>query len=265
MAIADLDAYKALLHNGEALPVTIVNVTAVAGRLYDVWVSTPPVGAVPTTAAAPTSATAGAIPFTNGSGRLNLIGARLNGLNAGTYLVVDRLSHQGGLSGIVTTAQTTNLPTAALTRYTDGVGVMIGLTIYTQIGTTATTVTCSYTNQAGTSGRTTTAVVFGGTGFREVNRLITLPLQAGDTGCQSVQSVTVLATTGTAGAFGVVLYKPLFAIGLESMHGVLNSGFVTGGGGGGIPEIVDNACLSIIAISGSTNPTAAGALLTGDA
>lgn len=265
MAIADLDAYKALLGDGEAIPITIASTTVAAGRTYDMWVPHVPVGAAPTTAAAPTSATAGALPFVNGSGRLNLIGARLNGFNPGTFLVVDRLSHQGGLSGTVTTAQTTNLPTAALTRYTSGDGVMIGLSIYTQIGTTATTVTASYTNQAGTSGRTTAAVVFGSTGFREANRLITLPLQSGDTGVQSVQSVTVLATTGTAGAFGVTLYKPLFAIGLESMHGVYNGGFVTGGVGGGIPEIVDSACLSLIAISGSTNAMAAGALLTGDA
>lgn len=265
MAIADLAAYKALLSDGEAIPVTIATTTTAAGRPSDMWVPAPPVGTAPTTAVAPTSATAGALSFTNGSGRLNLLGARLNGVNPGTFMVIDRLSHQGGLSGTVTTAQTTNLPTAALTRYTTGVGVMIGLSIYTQIGTTGTTVTASYTNQAGTSGRTTPAVVLGGTGFREANRMIMLPLQSGDTGVQSVQSVTVLATTGTAGAFGVTLYKPLFAIGLESMHGVFNGGFVTGGVGGGIPEILDNACLSLIAISGSTNPMAAGALLTGDA
>ena len=266
MAIADLDAYKALLGDGEAVPIINPSSTAVtAGRPSDLWMALSPSNSNPTTAVAPTQANNQAIKFTNGSGRLNLLGARLNGLNDGTFIIADRLSHQGGLSGIVTTAQTTNLPTAALTRYTDGVGVHIGLSIYTQVGTTATTVTASYTNQAGTSGRTTAAVVFGGTGFREGNRLITLPLQSGDTGVRSVESVTVLATTGTAGVFGVTLYKPLFAIGLESMHGVFNGGFVTGGVGGGIPEILDDACLFPIAISGSVNAQFAGALLTGDA
>ena len=45
--------------------------------------------------------------------------------------------------------------------------------------------------------------------FAGESRVIPLALQDGDTGVQSVQSVTVLATTGTAGNFGIVIAKPI--------------------------------------------------------
>lgn len=265
MAIADLDQYK--LELGAQRDINGINVatlTTVAGRWYDLWTVTPPVGVAPTTAVAPTRTTAGALGQENpaGGSQKSLIGARFSALNPGNYLMIDRVSHSGGLSGTVTTPQTTNLPTAALTRYTDGVGVMLGLTIYSQVGTTATTVTASYTNQAGTSGRTTAAVVFGSTGFREAGRMILLPLQAGDTGVRAVASVTVLATTGTAGNFGVTLFKPVYHICVHDGSGVLPAGgYLSGSTGGGIPAVVDNSCLSFLYCGQSTNPQGAGALL----
>jgi hypothetical protein len=39
---------------------------------------------------------------------------------------------------------------------------------------------------------------------------------------------------------------------------------VTGNTGGGLPEIVNDACLSIICISASTNAMASGAALIGE-
>ena len=146
------------------------------------------------------------------------------------------------MSGIVTTAQTTNLPTAALTRYTNGVGVQIGLTIYAAIGATGTTVTATYTNESGGSGRVTPLTNLGGASFNTARRFITLPLQSGDTGVQSVQNVTVTATTGTAGNFGVTLYKPLVMLSVP----VVSQDFdwdALFSLGANAPEIVDGACL----------------------
>lgn len=267
MTIATLTQFKDILAN-ESVPETIsvASTTVIAGRPFDLWVSTPPVGVAPTTAAAPNRTTVGALGQQNSTtGTLAVIAARFSSISAGQYMVCDRLSHQGGLSGIVTTAQTTNLPTAALTRHTSGTGVMMALTIYTAVGATGTTVTVSYTNDAGTAGRVTEPVVFGGTGFREAGRLIMLPLQSGDTGVRSVQSVTVLATTATAGAFGVTLFKPLFAILVPDTNGVLPAaGYITGSTFGGIPEVIDDACLFLTTICASTNPMGAGALLLGE-
>jgi hypothetical protein len=261
--LADLDAYKTALGAQRDLNgLNVTSLTTIAGRWSDLWTVTPPVGVAPTTAAAPTRATAGALGQENpaGGSKKAIVSARFSALNAGQYLLIDRLSHQGGLSGTVTTAQTTNLPTAALTRYTSGDGVMLALVVYTQIGTTSTTVSATYTNQAGTGSRVTPLVLFGATGFREAARVILLPLQAGDTGVRSVQSVTVTATTGTAGAFGVLLFKPLFNICVND--GVLPAGgFLSGNTFGGIPDLVDDACVSLLYCGQSTNAQGAGAIL----
>jgi len=198
-------------------------------------------------------------------GTYSVIGARMNpttgGFMHGAYIFVDRLSHQGGLNATGTGAQTTNLPTAALPRYTDGRDVMLGLEIYTQIGSTATTVTVSYTNESGTSGRTTPAVVFGGTGTREVGRFMVFPLQAGDSGVRSVQSVTVAATTGTAGNFGVVLFKPLFMVPINNTDGPHICDLISGNFIGYPGELPRQTNLSIIATGTNTTGTGVGSII----
>jgi hypothetical protein len=263
MAIATLDAFKeALRGQREILPVNLTTGTALAGRTYDTWRTSVPLGAVPTASVAPTNDTLGALGQRNpASGQLSIVGARFSALNPGVYLICDRLSHSGGLSGTVTMAQPTNLPTAAITRGT-GVGVRIGLTIYTQIGTTATTVSASYTNTVPTAGRTTPLIQMGATGHREANRMIILPYAEGDAGVNSVESVTLTGTTGTAGAFGVTLFRPLFAILVSDASGVLSAGgFISGNTGGGIPAIPDGACLFALAVMAGTNSMGCGALL----
>jgi hypothetical protein len=124
-------------------------------------------------------------------------------------VIIDRLSEQGGLDGTVTTPQATNLPTAALTRYTSGEGVCAGLEIRTSIGTGGSTVAASYTNTTPAAGRTTEAVSFGVANRNGGGTFVPLPLQGGDTGVKSVETVTLSGSTGTAGNFGLVLYMPL--------------------------------------------------------
>lgn len=165
-------------------------------------------GGLPAAVAAPDRTTVGALPITNpGGGREQwLLGVEAALSQPCTVMLYDRLLHKGGLSGTVTTAQTVG---GTLTRNTGGVGNQIWVEIGTIIGTTATTITASYTNQAGTSGRTTKAVAIGGTGLREAERFIPLPLADGDTGVQAVASVTLAASTTTAGDFAVVVVRPL--------------------------------------------------------
>lgn len=123
-------------------------------------------------------------------------------------LMVDMLCIQGGLVFNTTSAQTTNLPTPALpTRATGGAGVWIAMNVYEGTGSTDFTITASYTNQAGTAGRSAQFDVFA---TPTDGTFIILPLQAGDTGVRSVESVTLSATNSTAGAFGIMLFRPLF-------------------------------------------------------
>lgn len=215
----------------------------VAGRITSLWQydGQPSAGAAPGAVTAPTNATAGALKQTNPGGARQkwLLGATAAPLAAGTLILYDRLLHISGLSGTTTTAQTVG---GTLTRNTGGAGNQIWVEVYTQIGASSTTITASYTNQSGTSGKTTAATAFGNTGFREAQRIIALPLASGDTGVQAVASVTVLATTGTAGNFGVTVARPLLVMPV----GVLGVGTIRDliAGLPGILEVDTNACLA---------------------
>ena len=199
------------------------------------------------------------------TGRLTFLGAKITTttLAGGGAMLIDLLNVNGGLSGTVTTPQTTNLPTAALTRYTSGEGVMAGIVVYSPVGTTLSTITISYTNQAGTSGRTSTATTFGGGIYRQTGVLIPIPLQAGDTGIRSIESVTVAATTGTAGGFGVCLFKPLAMISFESTTGQSSLDAVsTGCIIGSLCEIHPDACLTISGIAAAITSMVGAITLT---
>jgi hypothetical protein len=188
--------------------------TSTAGtssRMCSAWaVAGRSAGATPGASAEPNRALAGGLHQPNPINKLYIAGLKYGG-QANTSITrlffYDILNHSGGLNGTVTGVQTTNLPTAALSRYTSGEGVMAAIQIYTQIGATATTITVSYTNQAGTAGRISKAMVFGNTGNREAGVMIPIMLADGDTGVRSVENVNIVATTGTAGSFGIVLFR----------------------------------------------------------
>jgi hypothetical protein len=42
-----------------------------------------------------------------------------------------------------------------------------------------------------------------------INKFQIMPLQAGDRGVKSVESLTLSASTGTAGNFGLTLFRPI--------------------------------------------------------
>jgi hypothetical protein len=253
MPITTYTAYKADVDAPyQTINSTKASLATVAGRVNSFWTVAPFGGAVPTTAAVPTNATLGSIAQLNSSGIQRLAQMELSHGNGGYLMVCDRLAHQGGLSAIVTGAQTTNLPTAALTRYTTGAGVFAAIEIYTIIGTTATTVTASYTDQDGTAGNTTIATALGGTGFREAARFIILPLAAGDTGVRSVENINIVATTGTAGNMGITLFKPLFVVPMPIAGGQQIQADSVLGLCGNMPEIANNACLFYVYIANTS-------------
>lgn len=65
----------------------------------------------------------------------------------------------------------------------------------------------TYTNQAGTAARTTGTVALGIA--PTLGRMIQLPLQAGDSGVQKIESV--VATVSTVGTFNVLVLRPLWS------------------------------------------------------
>lgn len=228
--------------------------TAVAGQWNSCWLAgpNPPAGVAPSSAAgtAPTSATVGAIPIVNPytGNTLYLAQASMavgNTTQAASITFYDRVSAGGTLSGTVTTSQTVS--SAALSRYTTGTGVHAWLEVYTTLGSTSVTATISYTgdvNGAGQSGTTTIpASAAAGT-------LCPFTLASGDTGVASVQSVTLSATTGTAGAFGITLMYDMCTVFSLNNHLPLISDYATTG----LPVVQPNACLAMKYLpAGGTN------------
>ncbi len=250
MAITNMDTLVAAMVAGDKPPYQKQTLTSVANFFYSLWrvAGQPGAGAVPPTGAgeAPTRATAGAIgAWTNSAGAdvARLVGLNLTSDDLGVYSLYDRLVHTSGLNGTLLTAQTIN--SAALSRYTDGVGVEAWLEIYTALGITSRTATISYTNQSGTAGRTGTCLT--GTSA-PIGRMIPFALQAGDTGVRSVETLTLSASTGTAGDFGITLLKRIADIPASSTTTYLpRDAFDLG-----LPEIVDDACMAFMAFTGAT-------------
>lgn len=262
MPINNVDELVSLLTGGGAVPprrlqamkVPRIDNVAAAATVAAQWTSLwryngmPGTrGAIPGAAAACDRTTQGALPWTNATGGRTafLTGRGLGVSQAGIVRVYDRLLHNGGLSGALNTAQTVG---GTITRNTGGVGNEIWIEIYGVLGGTTTTVTASYTNQNGVAGRTTIAQAIGGAGASEAQRMILLPLADGDTGVQSVQSVTLAASTGTAGSFGITICRPVIEIG-NAVGGFASDSLILQGG----PVAVDdNACLSVAFLANGT-------------
>ncbi|MEK7423199.1 MAG: hypothetical protein AAB131_05095, partial [Actinomycetota bacterium] len=234
----------------------------IAGRLTSLWryEGAPSHGAVPpTTAAVPDSTTDGGLKQTDpASGKKKwLLGGSINASVGGSLVVVDRLLHNSGLSGTSTSAQTVG---GTLTRYTttEAKGNRVFVEINTQIGVTPTTATIDYTDQDGNSA-TSPTFQMGNTNYREAQRMIEVPLAAGDSGVRAVASITLAGSTGTAGDFGVVIARPLLLVvsgsaGIGSLRDLIR----------GLPEIrevKDDACLSLIwAAAGTSAPRITGSI-----
>ena len=239
------------------------------GFLGTTWTSAAKPGAAPSTPTTCDNTTIGAmnketpIGSTDSDWRLNSVTSNMGGGLSTQYLILDRLSHSGGLATNTTSPQTTNLPTAALTRYTNGYNVFIFLEFYASTaGSTVTTATVSYTNQDGTPGRTSKPAVIGASTFggSETGRFLMIPFQDGDTGIRSVESVTLDADTGAAGNFGITLFKIVAMTGPVRDY-LYSSNFYHAilGGAGHLEPILPGACLSLVnngqSSSGSLNGT----------
>lgn len=232
-----------------------------AGRTTSLWMyeGTPAGGAAPGAVAVPDNTTDGGLEQTDpGGGRQKwLLGVTAVASAPGTLILYDRLLHISGLSGTVATAQTVG---GTLTRYTGttgSVGNMVGIEIYTAIGATGTTVTMNYTDNDGNAGQTSIATAIGGAGLNAAQSFITLPLAAGDRGVQAVASVTLAATTGTAGNFGVTVFRPLLVVPVPIAGAGVSRNLISENPG---PiEILTDACLAwLFVANGTTAPQVYG-------
>ena len=255
MAITTRDGLIAALASSTTGRYTKTSITTVAGRGFSLFrvAGSPVGGAAPATVAgaAVSRTTQGAILIPAPSNVTYLAGFRASMTTIAALWVYDRLVETGALSGIVTTAQTVG--SAALpARGGTGVGVELWLEVYTALGATPSpTVTASYTNTAGTAGRTATLIGGIPASVAANTTLGPFALQAGDTGVQSVQSVTSTTSTATAGAFGITLRRSL-AVGIPGGANSSSNGFTLGYADLALPIVPDDACLELVAVAGGT-------------
>lgn len=263
-ALADLPALFSALASPKCIrpvqkdPQNVMNSTTREWLSH--WLRSPGAGAEPTNAACDTTTTGAMWPELTDSGdmwlaHLECLGAHQSDPFYGIF-VFDRLVATSGLDCTIATTQTTNLPTAALTRYTDGVGVTAWIEDYSVSGTIVTTATVSYTNQDGTPGQTsdpfTVPQQISSGGLSRIN------LAPGDTGIRSVESYTQAAgqVGGGGNHLGITLLKPLLVL---SPAGRTNGSASTGyrvmfnalQGAGNLPKIISGACLCVATTFGA--------------
>mgnify|MGYP000851113750 CR=1 FL=1 len=196
-----------------------------------------------------TRTTVGAIPIPAPSGLSYITSFEGASSAAGTLLLADRLVEFGGLVANVTTPQAVSA-LALPARATGATDVELWLEVYTAGGATASAVvTASYTNQDGTPGRTATLVGGLPANGVPINRTYQLSLQAGDTGVESVQSLTLGTSTGTAGNIGLVLRRTL----LTGPFVAVGVGFVQGWAETDLQDVGDNACLELLTLATGTS------------
>lgn len=235
-----------------------------AGLFSSLWRATgqPGQGAIPTTTAVPTNATTGAMNFAQQTAPATSYLALLEGLDSNAAMTLeihDRLAHMGGLVGNVATAQTANVDLDALlatsnldarkgdANYSD---VQWWLEWYTDTGSTAVTATVNVTYNDGTSGNLT-ALSLPATRragmFYPLNGLI----PAADAGkfIRDVNTVTLSATTGTAGNFGVTATRYRGGMFMP----IANARFTNDWQQLGLPEIVNESCLFPVLLNSTTS------------
>ena len=169
-----------------------------------------------------TSADYGCIPITNASAGSNYLTALdMQASVNHTHDFFDCLWVNSGIVVTTTTAQTITMASALPARdvngTTSGEGCGIGL-LFTAAATNAAAIsntTVSYTNSKGVAGRTATLTTATGSAIPAtpvIGTMIWFALAAGDTGVQSIQSIT-LGTSLVTGSVSLMITRDICTIG----------------------------------------------------
>jgi hypothetical protein len=236
----------------------------VAGQFTSLWRATgqPGQGAIPgTTPAIPTSATLGAMGFTNQTSPATSYLAWLFAVSANAAMVLevhDRVAHMGGLVLNITTSQNVlmdlgsgglNLGAARRgdANYSD---IQWWLEVYTDGGATASNATINVTfNDASSADLSVVAV--GGT--LRAGRMIPLTsfIPAAHQGkyIQDINTVILSASTTVAGSFGFTATRPRSVLPMN----IANKTEVANWADLGLPEIPNDSCLQMIMLNSTTS------------
>lgn len=265
MTITSLDGVvNALGNNSSRFVIDKASIAnAAAGQYFSLFRATgqPGQGAIPAAVANCNNVLTGAMGFTQQTLPATSYGGWANAVcsnSAVTIEVHDRLMHMGGLNGTLLTAQTVGIDFNGITA--DNMVARIGdanfsdiqwwLEWYTDTGATASNATIAVTYNDGTTGNLT-AVAVGGT--VRAGRMIPLntliPAAAAGKYIRGIVSVTLSASTATAGSFGVTATRPRMALPLP----LANKMEVFDWAALGFPEVYNSSCLFPIELCSTTS------------
>lgn len=253
---------SAMGNNSSRIVIDKASISSVAAGVFaSLWRATgqPGQGAIPAAAAACTQLTTGAIGFNQQTTPATSYGTHFYATTSNSAMVVelhDRLAHMGGLNGTLTTAQTVGIDFSSLTtnnlaqrkgdaNYSD---IQWWLEWYTATGSTAVTATVAVTYNDGTTGTLSVALA----ATRPASLMIPLngyiPAAGAGKYIRAITSVTLSATTGTAGSFGATATRP--RITQPSM--IANLTAVSDWAALGLPEIFNESCLFPLVLCSTT-------------
>jgi hypothetical protein len=255
----------ALLNNSSRIVIDKAStVNTVVGQFTSLWRATgqPGQGAPPTAAASCDNTLLGAINFTQQtSPATSYLGILefVAGQATTTLEIHDRLAHMGGLSGTVTTAQTVNVDLDAIGA-TDNVANRKGdsnysdvqwwLEWYSDTGATGVNITVNVTFNDGSTANLS-VIALAATRRAAFMQPLNSFIQAADSGkyIRDVNSVTLSATTGTAGNFGVTATRYRASV----FAPIANARYKDDWAALGAPEIPNESCLFCVLLPGATN------------
>ena len=255
----------ALANNSSRIVIDKASIAnAAAGQYHSLWRATgqPGQGAIPTAAANCSQSTTGGLTFSQQTNPANSYLAYLEASSSNSAMTLevhDRLMHMGGLNGTLATAQTVGMDLNGVTadnmverigdsNYSD---VQWWLEWYTDTGATVVTATVAVTYSDGSTGNLT-AVSLAATRRASFMQPLNGLIPAGVAGkfIRAVTSVTLSATTGTAGSFGVTATRLRGTLFMP----IANAKFGADWASLPISTIPNNAC-PFIAVLASTTST----------
>ena len=256
---------KALGNNSSRIVLDKASIASqIANSYCSLWRATgqPGQGAIPTVVATCNNTTVGTIGFNQQTSPSTSYGAYLEiatGNAAMTMELHDRLANMGGLNGTLTTAQSVNLDLNTLLA-TDNIDTRKGdanysdiqwwLEWYTATGVTAVTATIVVTYNDGTTGNLS-VLSFAAT--RPASHMIPLnsliPSAQSGKFIRGIVSVTLSATTGTAGNFGVTVTRPRMTLSSP----FANFKFIADWAQLGLPEIYNSSAIFPIVLTSTTS------------
>ena len=236
---------------------------AAAGQYHSLWRATgqPGQGAIPTAAANCNQSTTGGMRFSQQTAPAKSYLAYLEAASSNSAMTLevhDRLMHMGGLNGTLTTAQTVGIDFNGVTA--DNMAERIGdadysdiqwwLEWYTDTGATVATATVAVTYSDGTTGNLTgvsLASARRASFMQSLNGLI--PAATAGKFIRAVNTVTLSASTGAAGNFGVTATRLRGSLFMP----IANAKFSADWASLPINTIPNSACPFIVVLASTTS------------